>query len=383
MGPREFVQYDEEELSIEGIKAACEKHFSPSLERKGLSCDVLAGEQGPSCHSMKHIPDLKVIHVRFIKSSTSSDSRPGDYEHSCRHQSNSEPVTPPRPSRHNLSWAQGALSPNAKHVFPKSLSISHMMKLGKVAKPSESVTVLEVYNFDLENIAWSVLPQKVEFIIEKDVLGSGGFRQAFKAKSSSTNFNTSLWVVKKYLPKAAKEITEDIKITLEEHTKKVVQMHALAKNIAEQLGKKILELDVSKEFGEVFRYKDIYLAKLEGECVTLEEFMEGKFQKYMNNTGEVCVSSDDLMGQKAECLSHFSYQISNSQLLVVDIQGSGHMLYDPEIATSRMFDSDKEFLFCAGNLNVLAMNSFVKAHACNRFCHLLGLRKLNEESKNP
>ena len=74
----------------------------------------------------------------------------------------------------------------------------------------------------------------------------------------------------------------------------------------------------------------------------------------MNNTGELCVSGDDVMGQKA----------------VVDIQGSGHMLYDPEIATSRMFDSDKEFLFCAGNLNVLAIDCFVKAHACNRFCHL-------------
>ena len=67
-----------------------------------------------------------------------------------------------------------------------------MMKLGKVAKPSESVTVLEVYSFDLENIAWSLLPQKVEFIIDKDVLGRGGLSQAFKARSSSTNFNTSL-----------------------------------------------------------------------------------------------------------------------------------------------------------------------------------------------
>ena len=47
--PCEFVQYDDEELSTERIKAACEKHFSPSLECKGLSCDVLAGEQGPSC----------------------------------------------------------------------------------------------------------------------------------------------------------------------------------------------------------------------------------------------------------------------------------------------------------------------------------------------
>ena len=82
--PREFVQYDEEELSFEGIKAACEKHFLPSLERKGLSCDVLAGDQGPSCHSMKHILDLKVIHVRFIKSSSTPDSRPiaNDYESS-------------------------------------------------------------------------------------------------------------------------------------------------------------------------------------------------------------------------------------------------------------------------------------------------------------
>ena len=57
-----------DELTIEEIQRGLEKHFSPSLEqRKGLSCDILAGEQGPSCHSMKHIPDLKVIHVRFIK----------------------------------------------------------------------------------------------------------------------------------------------------------------------------------------------------------------------------------------------------------------------------------------------------------------------------
>lgn len=27
VGPREFVQYDDEELATEGIKAACEKHF--------------------------------------------------------------------------------------------------------------------------------------------------------------------------------------------------------------------------------------------------------------------------------------------------------------------------------------------------------------------
>ena len=67
-----------------------------------------------------------------------------------------------------------------------------MMKLGKLVKPNEPVSVLEVHSFDLENIAWSLLPQKVEFVVEKDVLGSGGFRQAFKAKSSSGNFNNAV-----------------------------------------------------------------------------------------------------------------------------------------------------------------------------------------------
>ena len=107
------MQYDEEELSIEGIKAACKKHFSPSLERKGLSCDVLAGEQGPSCHSVKHIPDLKVIHVRFIKSSSTPDSRPiaNDYESSSsRQQCCSEPVTPPRRNQQDPKcFSQAAL----------------------------------------------------------------------------------------------------------------------------------------------------------------------------------------------------------------------------------------------------------------------------------
>ena len=71
------------ELSIEEIKAACQKHFAPSLERKGLSCDVLTGEQWPSCPSVKHIPDLKVTHVRFIKSSNTPDSRPSSSRQQC------------------------------------------------------------------------------------------------------------------------------------------------------------------------------------------------------------------------------------------------------------------------------------------------------------
>lgn len=62
-GPREFVSFGEEELSIPAIKNACEKHFR-ALTSQGLVCDVLAGDRGPSCSTINQIPDLK---VSFIK----------------------------------------------------------------------------------------------------------------------------------------------------------------------------------------------------------------------------------------------------------------------------------------------------------------------------
>lgn len=72
IGPREFVPFgSEQDLSIENIKIACEKHFSLG---RGLKCDVLAGEQGPCCKATEQIPNMKVIYLRFISTNTDDDS---------------------------------------------------------------------------------------------------------------------------------------------------------------------------------------------------------------------------------------------------------------------------------------------------------------------
>lgn len=64
--PREFVPIDaKEDLTIKSIKLACDWHFAPQI-CTNLACDVLAGEQGPSCKTVDQIPDLKVIHIRFV-----------------------------------------------------------------------------------------------------------------------------------------------------------------------------------------------------------------------------------------------------------------------------------------------------------------------------
>ena len=58
IGLQESVPFDE--LSIANITDACMKHFRPQIE-KDLICDVLAGEHGPSCKKMAHIPNRKVF----------------------------------------------------------------------------------------------------------------------------------------------------------------------------------------------------------------------------------------------------------------------------------------------------------------------------------
>ena len=98
--------------------------------------------------------------------------------------------------------------------------------------------------------------------------------------------------------------------------------------------------------------------------VTVEEYVEGEFQKYVNNG--MCITSPaegfDEIYAKAQCLVHFSYHISERKLMLLDIQGSSFKLYDPEIATTDLLANDeslgsKEVNFCAGNLSCIAIDS--------------------------
>ena len=86
-----------------------------------------------------------------------------------------------------------------------------------------------------------------------------------------------------------------------------------------------LEDKIKKEsitsFGDVFKYRMIYFGKTDQEeCVTIEEFIDGTFTKYINNNGLLCVDGSDALGQKAECLIHFSYEKSeNPEIFMINL----------------------------------------------------------------
>ena len=68
IGPCEFVAYPYTTLTIDKIKDAYLLHFRDKYE-VGVTtrCDILASERGPSCSDIKQLPDLKLIHIRFLR----------------------------------------------------------------------------------------------------------------------------------------------------------------------------------------------------------------------------------------------------------------------------------------------------------------------------
>ena len=370
IGAREFVSYEYEEFTIENIRRACEKHF---VVDKSMSCDILAGELGPSCNTVKQLPDSRVIHVRFVE-------RVGEgTELGIRER---RPSLKSLPAKRNFSGVETKTrseskksAPSPSKFVPRSLSVVEMLKLGKVI--TQSTTSVHIYAFNFNEMSWSKTPSTVDFSIEKEPFGTGGFRQAFKATTNYQEFQGT-WVIKKYLPKSISDIQATGQ-SIEQHTKKVVQMHYLARNFAARLSQELQTSDNRILFGETLKYNKIFLGKLESdEYVTVEELVEGSFVKHINNNGHICGDTNNPVCNKAECLAHYSFERSNKEVMVVDIQGCDHLLFDPEVA-SKELKSNEEFFFCTGNLSISAINNFIESHKCNWYCELLQLPELTNE----
>uniref|UniRef100_A0A914RRH0 Alpha-type protein kinase domain-containing protein n=1 Tax=Parascaris equorum TaxID=6256 RepID=A0A914RRH0_PAREQ len=64
----------------------------------------------------------------------------------------------------------------------------------------------------------------------------------------------------------------------------------------------------------------------------LEHYIEGDYVKYNSNSGFV----SDITRNTPQAFSHFTFERSGHQLIVVDIQGVGDLYTDPQIHTVRM-----------------------------------------------
>ena len=97
--------------------------------------------------------------------------------------------------------------------------------------------------------------------------------------------------------------------------------------------------------------------------MALEPWIPGKYEKKTSNAGQIAKDSD-----LAQAFSHFTWDRTEGDIMVVDIQGVENTLTDPQIHSQ---DTDR---FGRGNLCCKGMDAFFLNHVCNHICHTLKLQ---------
>lgn len=105
--------------------------------------------------------------------------------------------------------------------------------------------------------------------------------------------------------------------------------------------------------------------------MTTERFIEGSYKKFSNNTGFVNYDDPATMLQ---AFSHWTYEYTNGEIIVVDLQGivikdnQKYLLTDPCIHSTDLMR------FGRSNLGKPGMKRFFQTHICNAVCHDLQLK---------
>uniref|UniRef100_A0A8C3HW21 non-specific serine/threonine protein kinase n=1 Tax=Chrysemys picta bellii TaxID=8478 RepID=A0A8C3HW21_CHRPI len=221
--------------------------------------------------------------------------------------------------------------------------------------------------------SWSQLGlcAKIEFLSKEEM--GGGLRRAVKVACTWSEYDIlksgHLYIIKSFLPEVVNTWSSIYKEETVLHLclREIQQQRAAQKLTFAFNQMKPKSIPYSPRFLEVF----LLYCHSAGQWFAVEECMTGEFRKYNNNNGDEIIPTN-MLEEVMLAFSHWTYEYTRGELLVLDLQGVGENLTDPSVIKAgekRSYD----MVFGPANLGEDAIKNFRAKHHCNSCCRKLKL----------
>ncbi|XP_054069730.1 transient receptor potential cation channel subfamily M member 7 isoform X2 [Rissa tridactyla] len=231
--------------------------------------------------------------------------------------------------------------------------------------------------------SWSQLGlcAKIEFLSKEEM--GGGLRRALKVVCTWSEHDIlksgHLYIIKSFLPEVVNTWSSIYKEDTVLHLclREIQQQRAAQKLTFAFNQMKPKSIPYSPRFLEVF----LLYCHSAGQWFAVEECMTGEFRKYNNNNGDEIIPTN-MLEEVMLAFSHWTYEYTRGELLVLDLQGVGENLTDPSVIKAgekRSYD----MVFGPANLGEDAIKNFRAKHHCNSCCRKLKLPDLKRNDYTP
>ncbi|XP_075716581.1 transient receptor potential cation channel subfamily M member 6 [Rhinoderma darwinii] len=211
----------------------------------------------------------------------------------------------------------------------------------------------------------------------------GGLRRALKVACTWSEYDVldpgEVFIVKSFLPEVVqtwqKVFQSDTVLQL--CLREIQQQRAAQKLIFTFNQLKPHSIPYTLRFLEVF----LIYCHSANQWLTIEKYMTGEFRKYNNNNGDE-ITPTTLLEEALLSFSHWTYEYTRGELLVLDLQGVGENLTDPSVIKPEDKQS-RGMVFGPANLGEDALTNYVSKHCCNSCCRKLKLPDLKRNDYSP